>query len=135
MCGIAGVFQLSSQKVPLLERSLSVMNELQEHRGPDGEGLWTHERHHVGFAHRRLSIIDLDTGHQPMSDASGNWITYNGEIYNYRELREELGNGTFRTKSDTEVILNAYRKWGADCVKHLRGMFAFALWEDRKSVV
>jgi len=67
------------------------MNRLQAHRGPDGEGLWIHPRGHVGFGHRRLSIIDLATGQQPMSDSSGNWITFNGEIYNYRELRIEVG--------------------------------------------
>ena len=90
---------------------------------------------HVGFGHRRLSIIDLDSGAQPMSDASGNWVTYNGEIYNYLELRDELGRETFRTTSDTEVLLAAYRRWGADCVDHFRGMFAFALWDEARGVL
>ena len=135
MCGIAGVLRLVSQPVPLLKQRLTVMNGLQKHRGPDGQGIWIHERSHVGFAHCRLSIIDLDTGNQPMTDASGNWITYNGEIYNYRELREELGREKFRTQSDTEVILQAYRRWGADCLQHLRGMFAFALWDEAKQVL
>jgi len=109
------------------------MNKLQCHRGPDGEGIWQHTREHVGFAHRRLSIIDLTAAAaQPMTNGTGNWITYNGEIYNYVELRKELGPENFITQSDTEVILHAYRKWGTDCVKHLRGMFAFALWDDRK---
>jgi asparagine synthase (glutamine-hydrolysing) len=84
----------------------------------------------VGFAHRRLTIIDLTTGQQPMEDHAGNWVTYNGEIYNYLELREELGSNLFRTHSDTEVILHAYRKWGVECLDHFRGMFAFALWDD-----
>jgi asparagine synthase (glutamine-hydrolysing) len=106
------------------------MDHLQRHRGPDGRGIWIRPGSHVGFAHQRLSIIDLDTGAQPMSDAAGNWITYNGEIYNYIELRDELASETFRTTSDTEVILAAYRRWGADCVDHLRGMFAFALWDE-----
>ena len=108
------------------------MNRLLRHRGPDGEGLWQHPDRYVGFAHRRLKIIDLSTGDQPMTDAAGNWVTYNGEIYNYIELREELGVENFKTTSDTEVILHAYRKWGLDCVNHLRGMFAFALWDESR---
>ncbi len=130
MCGIAGILNLSFDKIPDLGRSLSAMNALQRHRGPDGEGIWQHPRGMVGFAHRRLSIIDLATGQQPMRDAMGNWVTYNGEIYNHVELREELGIEAFRTRSDTEVILQAYRKWGQDCVNHFRGMFAFALWDE-----
>jgi asparagine synthase (glutamine-hydrolysing) len=130
MCGIAGAISPSLKQIPHLKRRLEVMNKLQKHRGPDGEGVWTHEHGHVGFAHRRLSIIDLTTGQQPMNDQKGNWITYNGEIYNYLELREELGPEIFMTTSDTEVILQAYRRWGTDCVNHLRGMFAFALWDE-----
>lgn len=130
MCGIAAICDLTESRRPALDRHLAVMNDLQRHRGPDGEGLWQHPRGHVGFGHRRLSIIDLAAGQQPMRDAGGNWITFNGEIYNYRELRQELGSDRFRTESDTEVILQAYRKWGRDCVSHLRGMFAFALWDD-----
>ena len=108
------------------------MNQLLRHRGPDGEGAWWHERGFVGLAHRRLSIIDLSTGDQPMKDPAGNWITYNGEVYNYIELREELGAEDFQTTSDTEVVLAAYRRWGKDCVTHLRGMFAFALWDEAR---
>lgn len=130
MCGIAGTLDLSLKPIPQLDRRLAVMNELQRHRGPDGEGQWRHPRQHVGFAHRRLSIIDLSTGQQPMRDRHGNWVTYNGEIYNYIELRQELGAHNFSTTSDTEVILHAYRRWGADCVNHFRGMFAFALWDE-----
>lgn len=129
MCGIAAIVDTTGQPIPALRQSLAVMHRLQQHRGPDGEGTWHDERCRVGFAHQRLSIIDLSSGDQPMSDGSGNWIAYNGEIYNYRELREELGPGRFRTTSDTEVILLAYRKWGTACVEHLRGMFAFALWD------
>ncbi len=130
MCGIAGAFNLSLEKIVDLNRRLAVMNELQKHRGPDGEGIWVHPRGHVGFAHRRLSIIDLDTGAQPMSDGARNWVTYNGEIYNFIELRDELGIETFKTRSDTEVLLHAYRKWGVNCLDHFRGMFAFALWDE-----
>jgi asparagine synthase (glutamine-hydrolysing) len=106
------------------------MNRLLAHRGPDGEGVWIHDRGHAGFAHRRLEIIDLATGQQPMHDGDGNWITYNGEIYNYLELRRELGDDSFRTTSDTEVVLRAYRRWGPACVERLRGMFAFAIWDE-----
>jgi len=130
MCGIAGVISLDSKQVPDLKRRLEVMNLLQAHRGPDGEGTWQHANGHVGFAHRRLSIIDLKTGDQPMTDNAGNWVAFNGEIYNYIELRNELGPANFATTSDTEVILHAYRKWGANCVNHFRGMFSFTLWDE-----
>jgi asparagine synthase (glutamine-hydrolysing) len=132
MCGIAGALSLPLVEIPNLGGRLRAMNRLLEHRGPDGEGEWQHARRAAGFTHRRLSIIDLSTGDQPMTDPAGNWITYNGEIYNYIELREELGAENFHTTSDTEVILAAYRKWGADCVNHLRGMFAFAIWDERR---
>ncbi len=135
MCGIAGVISLARETIPALNRRLVLMNELQSHRGPDGEGVWEHPEKHLGFAHRRLSIIDLSTGSQPMSDQAGNWLTYNGEIYNYIELREELGVENFITKSDTEVILHAYRKWGIDCVNHFRGMFAFSLWDESNQIL
>jgi len=135
MCGIAAVLNLSLAPVPHLRPALGAMNRLLQHRGPDGEGTWVHPRGVAGFAHRRLSIIDLATGQQPMTDGRGNWITYNGEIYNYVELRAELGAQEFVTTSDTEVILRAYARWGADCLTHLRGMFAFALWdEDRQTL-
>ena len=130
MCGIAGALSLSAVPVADLSNKLAVMNQLQQHRGPDGEGCWQHAKGQIGFAHRRLSIIDLTTGDQPMTDGTGNWITYNGEIYNYIELRNELGRDLFTTTSDTEVVLRAYQKWGAHCVDHFRGMFAFALWDE-----
>jgi asparagine synthase (glutamine-hydrolysing) len=132
MCGIAGIYRLSNEKYPDLRRCLGAMNRIQAHRGPDGEGLWVHPGERGGFAHRRLSIIDLVTGAQPMTGICGNTICYNGEIYNYLELRQELPEYAYRTNSDTEVILAAYRKWGKNCVNHLRGMFAFALWDDTK---
>ena len=106
------------------------MNDLIAHRGPDDAGVWVHERGHVGFGHRRLSIIDpTPAGHQPMRDDAGRWITYNGEVYNYPELRLELG-GSFRTDCDTEVVLRAHDRWGADSLDRLRGMFAYALWDE-----
>ncbi len=130
MCGIGAVISLRQQPVPHLQSALAGMRELLAHRGPDGEGEWLHPRRCVGLANRRLEIIDLEHGDQPMTDGEGNWITYNGEIYNYLELRRELGEREFRTDSDTEVILRAYRRWGLECLPRLRGMFGFALWDD-----
>jgi asparagine synthase (glutamine-hydrolysing) len=133
MCGIAGFVNVRRRPVASSQRTLDVMNDLQRHRGPDGVGSWVHPDQHVGLAHRRLSIIDLtDFAAQPMTNGRGDWIAFNGEIYNYIELREEIGESCFRTKSDTEVILRAYEKWGRDCVTKLRGMFAFALWDERR---
>jgi asparagine synthase (glutamine-hydrolysing) len=129
VCGIAGIFSLDGQPIPDPEGRLAAMSHLIRHRGPDGEGTWVGPTDRVGFAHRRLQIIDLVSGDQPMTDQAGHWITYNGEVYNYIELRDELGPGGFRTTSDTEVILAAYRRWGEDCLVHLRGMFAFAIWD------
>ena len=136
MCGIFGIYNRKHQPVPHLGRGLGAMNHLLKHRGPDGEGAWMHERGFLGLGHRRLSIIDLsEGGQQPMTDRYGNWVVYNGEIYNYIELREELGVQHFQSTSDTEVILLAYRRWGKDCVKHFRGMFAFALWDESKGAL
>ena len=130
MCGFGVILNLSDAPVGELEGRLAVMNRLLAHRGPDGEGAWLHPARHVGLAFRRLAIIDLATGDQPMHDGAGNWIAYNGEIYNYIELRRELGEAEFRTTSDTEVVLRAYRRWGPACVERLRGMFAFAIWDE-----
>ena len=135
MCGISAAISLYLRPIGDLKPRLEAMNRLQAHRGPDGEGTWIHPKRHVGFGHRRLSIIDLVTGAQPMGDPGGNWVTYNGEIYNYVELRSELGGGElgadpFTTTSDTEVLLTAYRRWGQECVHQFQGMFAFALWDE-----
>lgn len=134
MCGIAGSISLGRIPVPKLDRVLSAMSTLIEHRGPDGHGFWTSDDASCGFAHRRLAIIDLSpSGHQPMVGPNKSVITYNGEIYNYRELMTELKDGwTFRSHSDTETILAAYEKWGTDCLAHLRGMFAFALYDGNR---
>jgi len=132
MCGFSGILSLDDSIISNLSHKLHVMNTLLAHRGPDDENIWTHPHEHIGFAHRRLSIIDLDNGDQPMRDDNGNWLVHNGEIYNYVELRHELGEDTFKTECDTEVILRAYEKWGVDCVSHFRGMFAFALWDESK---
>ena len=112
MCGISAIFKINSQNLSRVDKSLSVMNELQKHRGPDGEGKWIHHNGHLGLSHVRLSIIDLNTGRQPMLTESQNAITYNGEIYNYKEIRNQIGENNFKTQSDTEVLLLAYEKWG-----------------------
>jgi asparagine synthase (glutamine-hydrolysing) len=131
MCGIVGV--LHQDQAPVDRALLKRMTDIISHRGPDGEGF--HLDGPVGLGHRRLSIIDLAGGAQPMASGDGSvWITYNGEVYNYRELRRELeGLGVrFRTSSDTEVILAAYETWGVECLGHLRGMFAFGLWDGKR---
>ena len=130
MCGICGAIDLRGNPIPDLERRIEVMSSLIAHRGPDDAGIWTHERRHVGLGHRRLSIIDLEHGHQPMADERGRWITYNGEIYNYPELRSELGADRFRTTCDTEVVLRAHDRWHTKGLERLRGMFAYALWDE-----
>ena len=129
MCGIGGVLDLAFRTIPNLGISLEAINKIQKHRGPDGEGIWKHNKDFLGFAHQRLTIIDLSTGHQPMLDPkTSNCITYNGEVYNYIELRNELKSDfDFRTTSDTEVVLNSYTKYGSECVKKLRGMFSFSI--------
>jgi asparagine synthase (glutamine-hydrolysing) len=130
MCGICGVIALDGREVPGIERRLEVMSALIEHRGPDDSGVWVHEDRHVGFAHRRLSIIDIEHGHQPMTSEQGRWITYNGELYNFPELRREIGADRFRTASDTEVVLRSFDRWGTDGLDRLRGMFAYAVWDE-----
>jgi asparagine synthase (glutamine-hydrolysing) len=133
MCGIAGIISLTGAQVPDLERKLEVMNGLIAHRGPDDAGIWTHQRGHVGLANRRLSIVDLEHGHQPISDEAGNVITYNGETYNHPELRAELTGERFRTTCDTEAVLAAHRHWGPASVDRLRGMYAYAIWDERRT--
>jgi len=135
MCGIAGIFDLEGGR-PIDRDLLHRMNEIQTHRGPDGSGLEL--RPGVGLAHRRLAIIDLSSGRQPLASADGKVVvTYNGEIYNFQSLRRELEKlgHTFQTHCDTEVIVYAWKAWGPQCVDRFRGMFAFALWdEDRQSL-
>lgn len=137
MCGIAGWIARrdSSPDAAVLQ----AMTDALAHRGPDGEGAFIADtrdgEHRAGLGHRRLAIIDLAAGQQPMHSADGlTSIVFNGEIYNFRSLREELrqSGGNFRTNSDTEVLLEAYRLWGPECVGRLRGMFAFAIWDARR---
>ncbi|TFW30680.1 XrtA/PEP-CTERM system amidotransferase [Massilia horti] len=135
MCGIVGIFDTRGAREidpALLKR----MNETQHHRGPDEGDIYTEPG--VGFGHRRLSVIDLASGQQPMFNAAGDvGVVFNGEIYNYRELTAELQQlgYQFRTKSDTETIVHAWEAWGEDCVHRLRGMFAIAIWDRRKQVM
>ena len=134
MCGISGIFDLSGNPVnpDLLDRMTSIIR----HRGPDGDGHYMDCE--VGLGHRRLSIIDVSGGGQPIGNEDGKLqIVFNGEIYNFIELRKELAafGHTFKTKSDTEVIVHAYEQWGAECLNRFNGMFAFAIWDARKREV
>jgi asparagine synthase (glutamine-hydrolysing) len=129
MCGIAGTYQQVDGRAAALR-----MGSCLEHRGPDEAGEWsfTNDQVDVHFVHRRLSIIDLQHGQQPLVKPPL-VLCYNGEIYNYREIRAELvsGGSSFTTSSDTEVVLEAWRRWGPACLKRFRGMFAFALLDQR----
>ena len=134
MCGIVGWVDRERD----LTSQGDLLNRMAEHlnrRGPDAKGIWLSE--HAAFAHRRLIVIDPECGLQPMRYQTGDYtyaITYNGEIYNFQELRAELESRghTFETHSDTEVLLHAYLEWGEDCVKHLNGIFAFGIWDEAK---
>jgi asparagine synthase (glutamine-hydrolysing) len=134
MCGIGGIVSIDGSPVPQLAASLGVLDRMIAHRGPDGHGTWFAAGHRAGLAHRRLAIIDLsDAAQQPMVASGATAITYNGEVYNYLELRAELSSGWgFRSSSDTECILAAYARFDTGCVDRLRGMFAFAIWDDRR---
>ncbi|HEV8357813.1 MAG TPA: asparagine synthase (glutamine-hydrolyzing), partial [Gemmatimonadales bacterium] len=132
MCGIAGGIGIGGEAGPD-EATVRAMCRMLQHRGPDGEGIWASPDGAACLGHRRLSIIDLATGGQPMFDASGRRaIVFNGEIYNFVELRAELESGgrVFRTRSDTEVLLAAFDEWGVQALPRLVGMFAFAIWDQ-----
>ncbi len=127
MCGISGIIGLSNRQES--DRIIRAMNDALSHRGPDAEGFYVEDK--MALGHRRLSIIDLSTAaNQPFFDPTGRYVlVFNGEIYNYQDIRTELTGYPFRTNSDTEVILAAYIQWGPDCLSKLKGMFAFALWD------
>src|SRR6266571_9547905 len=132
MCGICGIVY-SGEERPVQRDTLAQMNAQIVHRGPDDDGFFVEGN--VGLAMRRLSIIDIRTGQQPISNEDESlWIVYNGEIYNHRELRSKLEarGHCYRTKSDTETIVHLYEEYGSECVQHLRGMFAFAIWDRRR---
>lgn len=135
MCGICGklMFDRAATVSPAVVKAMA---DTIQHRGPDDEGFYFSGP--IGLGFRRLSIIDLNTGHQPLSNEDGSvWITFNGEIYNYQELRDFLltKGHVFRTQTDTEVIVHLYEEVGEACVERLRGMFAFAIWDDRQEVL
>ena len=136
MCGIAGILELTRDARANAE-ALREMCRVMRHRGPDDDGFYTDGAAGIGM--RRLSIVDLATGHQPISNEDGSlWIVFNGEIYNHPALREQLTacGHVYTTHSDTETILHAFEEYGSDCVQRLRGMFAFAIWdrEDEETV-
>src|SRR6266496_744462 len=135
MCGIAGIFNYREPK-PVDPILLKRMADSMIHRGPDDEGFYVSGP--VGLAHRRLSIIDLKTGQQPMFNEDGSVvIVFNGEIYNHEELRRDLEakGHTFKTHSDTEAIIHAFEEYGDDFETHLTGMFGFALWDERRRML
>src|SRR5213596_2279545 len=132
MCGICGQFSFQ-RRDPVERETIARMARSIAHRGPDDEGYFISGP--VGLGFRRLSIIDLAGGHQPMSDAEEMvWVILNGEIYNFKELRAELEQRRhhFRTRSDTEVIVHGYKEWGSDVFNHLNGMFGVAIWDAKK---
>ncbi len=131
MCGIAGAFAFATDS-RISEPRLAAARDRMAHRGPDGEGLWCAPDGRVGLVHRRLSVIDVELGQQPLVTGDDAFvIVFNGEVYNYRELRAELEaeGARFRTNSDTEVVLEAFRARGPRCIDDFRGMFAFAIWD------
>ncbi len=132
MCGIAGQFNFERRE-PVDRETIVRMADSIAHRGPDDEGYFISGA--VGLGFRRLSIIDLAGGHQPMSDAEETvWVILNGEIYNFKELRAQLENRghRFRTNSDTEVIIHGYKEWGTEVLNRLNGMFGLAIWDAKK---
>ena len=135
MCGIAGVYHLRSS-APVKPDLIGRMCQSIQHRGPDDEGYYV--KGSIGLGHRRLSIIDVGGGRQPISNEDGSvWVVFNGEIYNHHELRHTLVNKghRFATTTDTEVIVHAYEEYGTDCLSHFRGMFALAIWDERKQAL
>ena len=135
MCGIAGI--LSTLK-PVSQSAVQQMTDSIIHRGPDGGGIWIDDNNAVGLGHRRLSIIDLsNAGHQPMHYLDRYTITFNGEIYNYLEIKQQLvaAGYLFKSLSDTEVILAAYDFYGEGCLSRFDGMFAFAIWDKKEQLL
>jgi len=133
MCGIFGFLSTESFSRKKMETMLDIGMERINHRGPDGRGMWLSESSQVALGHVRLSVIDIEHGAQPMQTSNGRYsIVFNGEIYNFIELRQELGKENFHTNSDTEVILRAFERWGEEAVTRFRGMFAIAIWDDKE---
>lgn len=137
MCGICGIIDYSGKRVD--EGSIRSMCSQMQHRGPDDEGVYINNKSSAGLGHRRLSIIDLSTaGHQPMSNEDKTiWLVLNGEVYNYRELKIflEARGHKFISDTDTETVVHLYEEYGEYCLKHIRGMFAFAVWDEKKQIL
>ena len=132
MCGIVGFINKSKNKKEIIK----AMAEKINHRGPDGEGFYIDDE--IALGHKRLSIIDVVGGEQPIYNENENLVLiFNGEIYNYKILQRELKekNHIFKTNSDTEVLVHGYEEWGENVVKHLRGMFAFAIWDKKRKIL
>ena len=139
MCGICGIVDYRKDNI-VEEKTINNMCRELKHRGPDDEGVYlNNDAPSVGLGHRRLSIIDLSqAGHQPMTNEDGTvWLVFNGEIYNYKYLKNELKKQghIFKSDSDTEVMVHLYETYGEECVRHLRGMFAFAVWDEKKKTL
>ena len=136
MCGIAGIYNYHSINEPSTERNVKNMLSLIRHRGPDESGVYLDQN--IGIGNVRLSIIDLSSGQQPMSDESGKyWIVYNGEIFNFPELRSNLIKKgiSLKTNCDTEVVVQMYALYGSDCLKQFNGQFAFCIWDRNKKEI
>jgi len=131
MCGIAGILNFSDQSID--QSVIQRMTDAISHRGPDADGFFSENK--ISFGHRRLSIIDLSTAaNQPFIDNSGRYImTFNGEIYNYKQVKPLLPDYNFKTSGDTEVIIAAYAKWKENCLQYFSGMFAFAIWDRQEN--
>src|SRR6202035_5876256 len=131
MCGFAGVYEYATAEGSVSHDLIATMRDTLRHRGPDGEGMFVSEDARVGLGHRRLAIVYIGGGVQPMFGQRGGCLVYNGEIYNYPRLRRELEaeRVQFETNCDTEVVLRLYERDGIDCLRRLDGMFAFALWD------
>lgn len=134
MCGINGIISLDGQPIEDGLSQVGRMNARLHHRGPDANGVWEHPSKKCYFGQTRLSIIDLsESGNQPMKAADGNCITFNGEIYNFKRLKEQyFSNENFKSTSDTEVLLRMYQRFGLDMLQHIEGMFAFAIWDEKE---
>ena len=137
MCGICGIVSFNNN-TPVVESDIAKMESSMSNRGPDDSGRYLNKKRNIGLGFRRLSIIDLKDGAQPMKNSQKDiWLVFNGEIYNHKKLRKVLENRghIFRTNCDTEAIVNGYAEWGHDVVKKLRGMFSFAIWDNDDKIL
>lgn len=133
MCGICGIISLTKKKINKLKNQIEIMNDLQKHRGPDFQDVWTDN--YIGIGHTRLSIIDLDKrSNQPLC-LNELVLSFNGEIYNYKDLKKNIHCWDFKTSSDSEIILAYYSKYGENCLKYFNGMFSFAIWDKKKDIL